>query len=95
MARPKIKLDSAGLREFLRGPGVQALVNATAESVAEDLHSRLEGRSFTDVDFSIRLTDRAVGVVEIPGYNAGLYQSRDGILTRAAARHGLKPWRGR
>lgn len=86
----KIKLDHRVVRDILRGQEMQDYLMSLAEEVGADVSSQISGHKWENVDVRIRLTDRASGVVEIPGYNSGIYQVRDGVFTKAASNAGLR-----
>lgn len=85
----KIQLDHRAIREILRSDSFQKAVDDVATDVAEHVSGQIEGRTWDVVEVQSRKTDRAVASVQIPGYNAGLYQVRDGVLTKAALASGL------
>lgn len=86
------RLDAAGVREVLKGPGVRQLV----DNVAEEIAGRVRGNVPSDVIVSVKAytTDRGAASVTVQDVRAMAWQARDGILTRAAAGAGLevKAW---
>jgi hypothetical protein len=90
VAKPKIRLDRAGMRAMLSSGEVSAAVEGLAHSVAaiaagEPAHS--DGPIPVEVD--THTTDRAAASVRL-AHPAGLSkEAKYGILTRAAASAGL------
>ncbi|WP_331445864.1 hypothetical protein [Streptomyces xanthochromogenes] len=78
----KLKLDSRGVREILRGEDVRTLIDGVAEEVAANVRAlvppdtAVEVRSYT--------TDRGAATVVVADVLAMTWQAKDGILTRAA-----------
>lgn len=82
------RLDSAGVREILRGQEVRDLIDGKAQEVADnvkvlvDAGTRIEVRKYT--------TDRGAATVVVADVRAMAWQARDGVLTRAASFAGLE-----
>lgn len=82
----KIRLDHAGIRNFLRTePKLKAVVHDAAERVAAAIPDD-KGPVVVD-DY---VTDRQASSVTIKHPAAKIRQTRDGVLTRAAASTGLE-----
>lgn len=81
-----VKLDHAGIAELLKSAPMRALVRDAAEQIAGALH--VDARDGVAVDEYV--TDRAAASVTIRDPLAALWQTRDGVLTRAAASLGLE-----
>ncbi|MEV4970565.1 hypothetical protein [Streptomyces scopuliridis] len=87
------RLDTAGVREILRGPEVRQLIDGKAGEVAANARAlippgtRVEVRAYT--------TDRGAATVVVADRRAMGWQARDGILTRAAgfAQLEIREWR--
>ncbi|MGI5041572.1 hypothetical protein FKO01_19815 [Mesorhizobium sp. B2-3-3] len=86
------RLDTAGVREVLRGQEVRDLVDGKADEVADNVKvlvpagTLIEVRKYT--------TDRGAATVVVADVRAMAWQARNGILTRAAGFAGLevKAW---
>lgn len=93
MADVEFELDTAGVREFLRGPELRALVNQVAGQVYA--HVRASVPNDVPVELRTYTTDRGAATVAIPDPRGMLLQARDGVLTRAAGAAGLeiRAWR--
>jgi hypothetical protein len=89
------QLDTAGVREVLRGPEVRLLVDGLAGHIAARVRASVPAgvpvitRGYT--------TDRGAATVVVEDARAMGWQARDGILTRAAGAEGLeiRAWGGR
>ncbi|MFF9240104.1 hypothetical protein ACF1AL_14895 [Streptomyces sp. NPDC014801] len=86
------RLDTAGVREILKGPEVRELIDGLAGEVADNLRA-LVPRG-TPVEVRGYTTDRGAATVAVADARAMAWQARDGIVTRAAAFAGLevKAW---
>ncbi|KAF0646709.1 MULTISPECIES: hypothetical protein [Streptomyces] len=82
------RLDSAGVREILRGDEVRTLVDGLAEDVAANVRSLVPAG--TTIEVRGYTTDRGAATVVVADVQAMAWQARDGILTRAAASAGLE-----
>lgn len=85
------RLDHAGVREILKGPGIRQLVDGLADEIAANVRALkpaapVEVRGYT--------TDRGAATVTVADVRAMAWQARDGVLTRAAGAAGLevKAW---
>lgn len=89
----KLELDTRGIREFLGGPEVRALVDGTAEEVRARVRAKLP----PDVVVRTRryTTDRGAASVTIADVRGMGWQARDGVLTRSAGELGIevRDWR--
>lgn len=94
MATPgfSLRIDTAGLGEVLKGPEMREVIGGLAGAIAADVDGydhRAEGvtRPYT--------SDRAGVTVVFVHPDSMDLQTRDGVLTRAAARQGLEVRRRR
>lgn len=83
-----LKLDSAGIREVLNSSEVRDAVHSYAERIAGDVRGSIDPDAEVVVDDYT--TDRAASSVTILDVRGRLWEVRDGVLTRAAAAHGLE-----
>lgn len=88
----KFELDTAGVREVLRGQGVRDLIDGYAQQVADNLKALVP--SGVPVEVRKYTTDRGAATVVVADVRGMAWQARDGIVTRAAAAAGLevKAW---
>jgi hypothetical protein len=88
----EFRLDTAGVREILRGQEMRQLIDGYAEEVAANV--RVLVPDGTPVEVRSYTTDRGAATVVVADTRAMGWQARDGILTRAAAFAGLevKAW---
>ncbi|MGW1134423.1 hypothetical protein [Streptomyces griseoluteus] len=88
----RFELDSAGVREILRGREVRDLVDGVAAEVAANVRVLVPGG--TPIEVRGYTTDRGAATVVVADARAMSWQARDGILTRAASFAGLevKAW---
>lgn len=94
-----IKLDGDGIEAVLKSGGMRALVDATAEKVAENVRSLNIGVGDRDggsreiplpVKVKLSTTDRAHAEVVL-AHPAGIaVQAKHGALTKAASQAGLE-----
>jgi hypothetical protein len=86
------RLDSAGVREVLRGQEVRDLIDGKAQEVADNVEALVPGG--TPIEVRKYTTDRGAASVVVADVRAMAWQARDGILTRAAGFAGLevKAW---
>lgn len=86
------RLDSAGIREFLKSPELRGAVDTLAEQIAEQVRPNVP----EDVVVSVKpyTTDRGAASITVQDVRGMAWQARDGILTRAAGALGLevKAW---
>lgn len=86
------RLDSAGIREFLKSQELRSAVDTLAGQIADQVRPNVPA----DVVVSVRsyTTDRGAASVTVQDVRAMAWQARDGILTRAAGNLGLevKAW---
>lgn len=89
----RLELDAAGIREFLGGAEVRALVNGVAEDVRARVRAKLPPG--TRVEIKTYTTDRGAASVTVADVRGMAWQARDGILTRSAGEAGIevKDWR--
>lgn len=84
----KFEIDRGGVKAILKSDAVAAIVEAAAQSIAEDV------RDIVDDDMEVRVTpydyDRAARNITIAHAGGLGMQAKRGALTRAAARHGLE-----
>lgn len=87
------RLDSAGVREILRGPEVRQLVDGKAQEVAANV--RVLVPAGTVIEWRGYTTDRGAATVVVADRQAMGWQARNGILTRAAgfAQLEIREWR--
>jgi hypothetical protein len=88
----KFELDTAGVREVLRGQGVRDLIDGYAQQVADNLKALVP--SGVPIEVRKYTTDRGAATVVVADVRGMAWQARDGIVTRAAAHAGLevKAW---
>lgn len=88
----KFELDSAGVRELLKGQEVRDLVDGYAQQVADNVKAIIPDG--VPVEVRKYTTDRGAATVVVADVRGMAWQARDGILTRAAAHSGLevKAW---
>lgn len=88
----RFELDTAGVREILRGSEVRDLIDGIADEVADNV--RVLVPAGTTVEVRGYTTDRGAATVVVADVQAMAWQARDGILTRAAGFAGLevKAW---
>lgn len=86
------RLDTAGVREILKGPEVRRVVDDLAGEIAA--HVRASVPDGTPVTVRGYTTDRGAATVTVQDVRAMAWQARDGILTRAAGAAGVevKAW---
>lgn len=82
-----VKLDRKGAAEVLKLDGVQNAVTGIARVIAADVRSQKPG---ADVVVDEYTTDRDAASVTIRDARGRIWQARDGILTKAAARAGYE-----
>jgi len=89
------RLDTAGVREVLRGQEVRDLIDGKANEVADNVKALLP--SGVPVEVRKYTTDRGAATVVVADVRGMAWQARDGILTRAAGFAGLevRAWRSR
>lgn len=88
----KFELDTAGVREVLRGQEVRDLIDGYAAKVADNLKALVP--SGVPIEVRKYTTDRGAATVVVADVRGMAWQARDGIVTRAAAAAGLevKAW---
>lgn len=88
----KFELDTAGVREFLRGDEVRQVIDGLAVDVVENV--RVLVPAGTVIEWRGYTTDRGAATVVVADRDAMAWQARDGILTRAAgfARLEVREW---
>jgi len=88
----KFELDSAGVREVLRGQEVRALIDGCAQQVADNVKALV--RPGVPIEVRKYTTDRGAATVVVADVRGMAWQAKHGILTRAAAQSGLeiKAW---
>lgn len=88
----KFELDTAGVREVLRGQEVRDLIDGYAQQVADNVKPLI--RPGVPIEVRKYTTDRGAATVVVADVRGMAWQARDGILTRAAAQAGLevKAW---
>lgn len=84
----RFRRDSKGMGEVLKSPEVAKAVHDLAEAIAADVSSQVQAEDGVVVDDYT--TDRAASSVTIRDAAGKLWEVRDGVLTRAAARQGLE-----
>lgn len=86
------RLDTAGVREILKGPDVRRVIDDVANEIAAHVQAAVPA----DTPVVVRgyTTDRGSASITVQNVRAMAWQARDGILTRAAASAGLevKAW---
>ncbi|MFC8009154.1 hypothetical protein [Streptomyces cinereoruber] len=87
------ELDYRGVREFLIGDEVRALVDGVAEDVRARVRAKLPPG--TRVEIRKYTSDRGAAAVTVADIRGMAWQARDGILTRSAGEAGIevKDWR--
>lgn len=88
----KFELDTAGVREVLRGQEVREMIDGYAQQVADNVKALI--RPGVPIEVRKYTTDRGAATVVVADVRGMAWQARDGILTRAAAAAGLevKAW---
>ncbi len=88
----RFELDTAGVREILKGQEVRELIDGLAGEVAANV--RVLVPAGTAIEVRGYTTDRGAATVVVADAQAMAWQARDGILTRAAGFAGLevKAW---
>lgn len=84
----RFELDSAGVREILRGQEVRELIDGLADEVAGNVRALVPAG--TEIEVRGYTTDRGAATVVVADAQAMAWQARDGILTRAAGAAGLE-----
>ncbi|MFC8520811.1 hypothetical protein [Streptomyces sp. NPDC057257] len=82
------RLDTAGVREVLKGPEVRSAIDGLAGAIAA--HVRPQVPAGTVVSVRGYTTDRGAASVTIEDVRGMAWQARDGVLTRAAGEVGLE-----
>lgn len=82
------RLDTAGVREILKGPEVRRVVDELAGEIAT--HVRAAVPQGTPVTVRGYTTDRGAATITVQDVRAMAWQARDGILTRAAGAAGVE-----
>ncbi|MEU1496055.1 hypothetical protein [Streptomyces sp. NPDC005732] len=82
------RLDTAGVREILKGPDIRRVVDGLADQIATHVRSAVPPG--TVVSVRGYTTDRGSASVTVEDVRAMAWQARDGILTRAAGAAGLE-----
>jgi len=82
------RLDTAGVRDILKGPEVRRVVDDLANEIAG--HVRTAVPAGTPVTVRGYTTDRGAATVTVQDVRAMAWQARDGILTRAAGAAGVE-----
>ncbi|MFE9935850.1 hypothetical protein [Streptomyces hirsutus] len=86
------RLDTAGIREFLKSQELRGAVDTLAGQIADQVRTQVPA----DVTVSVNsyTTDRGAASVTVQDVRAMAWQARDGIITRAAGSLGLeiKAW---
>lgn len=82
-----IKLDRAGLSKILKSAGVASAVHNLAEEIAGNVGSDKPDADIVVDDYT---TDRAASSVTIRDARGRIWQARDGVLTKAAGKAGVK-----
>lgn len=100
MARPpQIRLNSAGMQDVLKSPGVRRTIAAKTQQVADAVRSQgikvgdVDGGSYEadmPVETDMVVTDRAHGRVTVAHAAGQAVQAKHGALTKAALEAGLE-----
>jgi hypothetical protein len=85
-----LRLDHGGMRSVLKSGEVQREIDELANGIAADVLPVLGPDAGEVVVDSGYQSSRASASVTIKDPRAKLWQARDGVLTRAAAQHGLE-----
>lgn len=88
MGFARFKRDSKGFEQVLKSPPVARAVHDLAEAIAADVSTQVDAENGVVVDDY--QTDRAASAVTIRDAAGRLWEVRDGVLTKAAARQGLE-----
>jgi hypothetical protein len=88
MARQVIKLDHAGIAEFLKSEKIADVIDGYAQQIAGSVSAMLPPGA--DVVVDNYTTDRAAAAVTIREPMAQAWQASDGVLTKAATAAGLE-----
>jgi hypothetical protein len=98
MARSRVRLNSAGIREILNATAMRAATEAAAEAVAENARDqgikvgdKDGGRFEYDLPVTVKMftTDRPHAVVALAHPAGDSVQAKHGTLTKAAGQAGL------
>ncbi|MFE5853541.1 hypothetical protein ACFQ61_10055 [Streptomyces sp. NPDC056500] len=84
----RLELDSAGIRAFLAGDKVRAMVDGAAEDIRARVRAKVPPG--TRVTIKAYTTDRGAASVTIADVRGMAWQARDGVLTRAAGEAGIE-----
>lgn len=83
MAKPKVKLDSAGIGKFMRGPEVRAMVRSSGDRIAAAAGPGFEADTWISSEPGRRGQPRAVSGVTAETFDARRRNARDNVLLRA------------
>lgn len=86
----KVDLDRRGVGRILRTGKLPALVNRTAERIAEGVRSRLPNDGRGEVVVERYTTDRGAAAVVVKHPQARGLQAKYGIITAATSAVGLR-----
>ncbi|GAA1780008.1 MULTISPECIES: hypothetical protein [Actinomycetes] len=84
----KFELDTAGVREVLKGQAVRDLVDGYAQTVADNVKAKVP--SGVPIEVRKYTTDRGAATVVVADVRGMAWQARDGILTQSASAAGLE-----
>lgn len=87
------RLDTRGIREFLRSQEVHRMVNGAVTDIKSRVRAKVPpGTTIIVRDYT---TDRGAASITIADVRAMAWQARDGVLTRAAGEAGIevRDWR--
>lgn len=94
MARPKVKLNHAGIAALLKSGGIASMTAEATAAVAANVEGvdveGVPGDISIPVETSMTTTDRAHGIVTLAHPSGMAVQAKHGLLTKAAAAAGLE-----
>lgn len=90
----QFRRDKNGIQEILNSPGMLAALHQFAKPIAAEVAREHPDAEVVVDDYRAvekgRFTERHATSVKVLDVRARVWQARDGLLTRAAANHGLE-----
>lgn len=81
------KMDNHGIGEILKSSDMTKMVDEATRKIAGDVQSQVGDMEVLTDSY---VTDRAAGAVVIADVRGMVEQAQNGVLTRAAQRHGAE-----